>query len=77
MQFNSQSSSVSQASLGHGVQASGFNAVTSAALQQPNSIHQQSSQQVVMSSGAKDAGTHSSIYLEFGNTIINGIPLIP
>ncbi|KAJ6693962.1 hypothetical protein OIU85_004726 [Salix viminalis] len=53
-QFNSQSSSVSQASLGHGVQASGFNAVTSAALQQPNSIHRQSSQQVVMSSGAKD-----------------------
>uniref|UniRef100_A0A6N2N2V2 CCR4-Not complex component Not N-terminal domain-containing protein n=1 Tax=Salix viminalis TaxID=40686 RepID=A0A6N2N2V2_SALVM len=52
--FNSQSSSVSQASLGHGVQASGFNAVTSAALQQPNSIHRQSSQQVVMSSGAKD-----------------------
>ncbi|KAJ6763120.1 hypothetical protein OIU79_023792 [Salix purpurea] len=54
-QFNSQSSSVSQASLGHGVQASGFNAVTSSALQQTNSIHQQSSQQVVMSSGAKDA----------------------
>ncbi|KAJ6763260.1 CCR4 NOT-RELATED [Salix purpurea] len=76
-QFNSQSSSVSQASLGHGVQASGFNAVTSAALQQTNSIHQQSSQQVVMSSGAKDAGTHSSVYLEFGNTIINGLPLIP
>uniref|UniRef100_A0A6N2M017 glucan endo-1,3-beta-D-glucosidase n=1 Tax=Salix viminalis TaxID=40686 RepID=A0A6N2M017_SALVM len=42
-QFNSQSSSVSQASLGHGVQH-----------QQPNSIHRQSSQQVVMSSGAKD-----------------------
>ncbi|KAJ6287892.1 hypothetical protein OIU77_001154 [Salix suchowensis] len=52
--FNSQSSSVSQASLGHGVQASGFNAVTSAALQQPNSIHRQSSQQVFMPSGAKD-----------------------
>ncbi|KAJ6384161.1 hypothetical protein OIU78_027460 [Salix suchowensis] len=61
-QFNSQSSSVSQASLGHGVQASGFNAVTSAALQQTNSIHQQSSQQVVMSSGAKDAEIgHSTV----------------
>jgi hypothetical protein len=35
----------------------------------------------VMSSGAKDAGTlHSSInvsWLEFGNTIINGLALIP
>ncbi|KAJ6360167.1 hypothetical protein OIU77_004223 [Salix suchowensis] len=61
-QFNSQSSSVSQASLGHGVQASGFNVVTSAALQQTNSIHQQSSQQVVMSSGAKDAEIgHSTV----------------
>ncbi|KAJ6763119.1 CCR4 NOT-RELATED [Salix purpurea] len=61
-QFNSQSSSVSQASLGHGVQASGFNAVTSSALQQTNSIHQQSSQQVVMSSGAKDAEIgHSTV----------------
>ncbi|XP_012092685.1 CCR4-NOT transcription complex subunit 3 isoform X3 [Jatropha curcas] len=36
-------------------QASGLNTVTSAALQQPNTIHQQASQQVVMSSGAKDA----------------------
>ncbi|KAF9661160.1 hypothetical protein SADUNF_Sadunf19G0038800 [Salix dunnii] len=54
-QFNSQSSSVSQGSLGIGIQATGFNTVTSAALQQPNSIHQQSSQQAVMSSGAKDA----------------------
>ncbi|KAG5224201.1 CCR4-NOT transcription complex [Salix suchowensis] len=52
-QFNSQSPSVSQGSLGIGVQAAGFN--TSAALQQPNSIHQQSSQQVVMSSNVKDA----------------------
>ncbi|KAJ6974940.1 hypothetical protein D5086_024443 [Populus alba] len=61
-QFNSQSSSVSQASLGLGVQSSGFNTVTSAALQQPNSIHQQSSQQVVMSSGAKDAEPgHSTV----------------
>ncbi|KAF9670262.1 hypothetical protein SADUNF_Sadunf13G0050100 [Salix dunnii] len=61
-QFNSQSSSVSQASLGLGVQASGFNAVTSAALQQSNSIHQQSSQQVVMSSGAKDGEIgHSTV----------------
>ncbi|KAL9381966.1 hypothetical protein Peur_025001 [Populus x canadensis] len=54
-QFNSQSSSISQGNLGIGVQAAGFNTVTSAALQQPNSIHQQASQQVVMSSGAKDA----------------------
>ncbi|CAK7341369.1 unnamed protein product [Dovyalis caffra] len=54
-QFNSQSSSASQASLVLGVQVSGFNTVTSAALQQPNSIHQQSNQQVVMSSGLKDA----------------------
>nr|XP_034897976.1 general negative regulator of transcription subunit 3-like isoform X2 [Populus alba] len=43
-------------------QSSGFNTVTSAALQQPNSIHQQSSQQVVMSSGAKDAEPgHSTV----------------
>ncbi|KAJ4823204.1 hypothetical protein Tsubulata_007557 [Turnera subulata] len=52
-QFNSQSSSVSQGSLGLGVQ--GLNTVTSAALQLPNLIHQQSSQQVMMSSGGKDA----------------------
>ncbi|XP_011034351.1 PREDICTED: general negative regulator of transcription subunit 3 isoform X2 [Populus euphratica] len=43
-------------------QASGFNTVTSAALQQPNSIHQQSSQQVVMSSAVKDAELgHSTV----------------
>ncbi|KAJ9131920.1 hypothetical protein P3X46_034821 [Hevea brasiliensis] len=55
-QFNSQSSSVSsQSSLGLGVQAPGHSVVTSAALQQQNSIHQQSSQQVMISSSAKDA----------------------
>ncbi|XP_021620466.1 general negative regulator of transcription subunit 3 isoform X3 [Manihot esculenta] len=55
-QLNSQSSSVSsQASLGLGVQAPGLNTVTSSALQQPNSFHQQSSQQVVISNNAKDA----------------------
>jgi CCR4-NOT transcription complex subunit 3 len=64
LQFNSQSSSISQGSLGIGVQAAGFNTATSAALQQPNSIHQQANQQVVMSSGAKDAGIlHSPINL--------------
>ncbi|ESR56623.1 hypothetical protein CICLE_v10018788mg [Citrus x clementina] len=57
-QFNSQGSSISaQAGLGLGVQAPGMNSVTSASLQQqPNSIHQQSSQQTLMSGGQKDAG---------------------
>ncbi|KAF2288236.1 hypothetical protein GH714_005204 [Hevea brasiliensis] len=41
--------------LGLGVQAPGLNTVTSSALQQPNSFHQQSSQQVVISNSAKDA----------------------
>lgn len=55
-QFNSQSSSVSpQANLGLGVQAPGLNTVTSTAIQQPNSIHQPTSPQVVMSTAAKDA----------------------
>lgn len=56
-QFNSQSPSISaQAGLGLGVQAPGLNAVTSASLQQqPISIHQQSSQQTLMSGGQKDA----------------------
>ncbi|ESR56631.1 hypothetical protein CICLE_v10018788mg [Citrus x clementina] len=56
-QFNSQGSSISaQAGLGLGVQAPGMNSVTSASLQQqPNSIHQQSSQQTLMSGGQKDA----------------------
>ncbi|KAJ4721227.1 CCR4-NOT transcription complex subunit 3 [Melia azedarach] len=55
-QFTSQSSSISQAGLGLGVQAPGLNNVTSASLQQqPNSIHQQSSQQTLMSSVQKDA----------------------
>lgn len=58
VQFNSQGSSISaQAGLGLGVQAPGMNSVTSASLQQqPNSIHQQSSQQTLMSGGQKDAG---------------------
>ncbi|KDO55087.1 hypothetical protein CISIN_1g0026781mg, partial [Citrus sinensis] len=56
-QFNSQGSSISaQAGLGLGVQAPGMNSVTSASLQQqPNPIHQQSSQQTLMSGGQKDA----------------------
>lgn len=56
-QFNSQSSSVSpQAGLGLGVQAPGLNTVTSAAIQQqPGSIHQQSNQQALLSTGPKDA----------------------
>lgn len=59
VQFNSQSSSVSpQVGLGLGVQAPGLNTVTSAASQQqPGSIHQQSNQQALLSSGPKDAGT--------------------
>ena len=58
MQFNSQSSSVSpQVGLGLGVQAPGLNTVTSAAIQQqPGSIHQQSNQQALLSTGPKDAG---------------------
>ncbi|KAJ9695678.1 hypothetical protein PVL29_010917 [Vitis rotundifolia] len=57
-QFNSQSSSVSpQVGLGLGVQAPGLNTVTSAAIQQqPGSIHQQSNQQALLSTGPKDAG---------------------
>ncbi|XP_059462361.1 uncharacterized protein LOC132191387 isoform X3 [Corylus avellana] len=56
-QFNSQSTSASsQAGLGLGVQAPGLNNVTPATLQQQNnSIHQQSNQQALMSSGPKDA----------------------
>ncbi|XAR68674.1 hypothetical protein NMG60_11003881 [Bertholletia excelsa] len=55
-QFNSQSSPVSpQVGLGLGVQAPGLNAVASSSLQQPNSIHQQSAQQSLMSPGQKDA----------------------
>ena len=59
VQFASQSSSISpQPSMGLGVQTPGPNTVTSAGLQQqPNSILQQSSQQSLMSSGQKDAGT--------------------
>ncbi|XP_065852081.1 uncharacterized protein [Euphorbia lathyris] len=54
-QFNSQSTSVSpQVSLGLGVQAPGLNSVASAGLQQPNSIHPQSSQSVATSAGPKD-----------------------
>lgn len=66
-QFNSQSTSASsQAGLGLGVQASGLNNVTSATLQQQNnSIHQQSNQQALMSSGPKDAGTLHFPHLSF------------
>ncbi|KAK9290752.1 hypothetical protein L1049_008928 [Liquidambar formosana] len=56
-QFNSQSSAVSpQVGLGVGVPAPGLNTVTSATLQQqPNSIHQQSGQQALISTGPKEA----------------------
>ncbi|KAJ8763185.1 hypothetical protein K2173_025570 [Erythroxylum novogranatense] len=55
-QFNSQSSSVPpQVSLGLGGQTSSLNSVTTASVQQSSPIHQQSVQQVVISSGAKDA----------------------
>ncbi|XP_022719256.1 CCR4-NOT transcription complex subunit 3-like [Durio zibethinus] len=56
-QFNSQSSSISiQPGLGLGGQAPGLNSVTSASIQQqPNSIHQQSSQQALATSVPKDA----------------------
>ncbi|KAA3487288.1 CCR4-NOT transcription complex subunit 3 isoform X2 [Gossypium australe] len=57
-QFNPQSSCFSiPPGLGHGGQAPGLNSVTSASLQQqPNSIHQQSSQQALATSVPKDAG---------------------
>ncbi|PPD96610.1 hypothetical protein GOBAR_DD06366 [Gossypium barbadense] len=56
-QFNPQSSCFSiPPGLGHGGQAPGLNSVTSASLQQqPNSIHQQSSQQALATSVPKDA----------------------
>lgn len=56
-QFNSQSSSVSsQADLGLGAQTPGLNTVISSSLQhQRNSIHQQSSQQAMISTGQKEA----------------------
>ncbi|KAK2982030.1 hypothetical protein RJ640_029258 [Escallonia rubra] len=59
-QFNSQSSAVSpQVGLGVGVQAAGLTTVSSTSLQQqqppPISIHQQSTQQALVSTGPKDA----------------------
>ncbi|MBA0701839.1 hypothetical protein Goari_000032, partial [Gossypium aridum] len=56
-QFNPQSSCFSiPPGLGHGGQTPGLNSVTSASLQQqPNSIHQQSSQQALATSVPKDA----------------------
>ncbi|KAA8516252.1 hypothetical protein F0562_016545 [Nyssa sinensis] len=56
-QFNSQNSSGSpQVGLGLGVQAAGLSAVTPTSLQQQsNSIHQQSTQQALISTGLKDA----------------------
>ncbi|WCJ43651.1 transcription regulator NOT2/NOT3/NOT5 family protein [Euphorbia peplus] len=55
-QFNSQSTSVSpQVSLGLGAQPPGLSSPASAGLQQqPNSIHQQSSQSIATSTGPKD-----------------------
>uniref|UniRef100_A0A5B6ZL60 Putative CCR4-NOT transcription complex subunit 3 isoform X1 n=1 Tax=Davidia involucrata TaxID=16924 RepID=A0A5B6ZL60_DAVIN len=56
-QFNSQSLSGSpQVGLGLGVQTASLNTATSTSLQQqPNSIHQQSTQQALISTGPKDA----------------------
>ncbi|XP_059647301.1 general negative regulator of transcription subunit 3 isoform X2 [Cornus florida] len=55
-QFNSQSSSVSpQVGLGLGVQAASLNTTSASLQQQPNSVHQQSTQQALMSSGSKDS----------------------
>ncbi|XP_031264764.1 general negative regulator of transcription subunit 3 isoform X1 [Pistacia vera] len=55
-QFSPNSSMSPQPGLGLGVQAPVLNTVTPASLQQqPNSIHQQSSQQALMPSGQKDA----------------------
>ncbi|KAI3993867.1 hypothetical protein MKX01_002880 [Papaver californicum] len=56
-QFNSQSQSLSpQVGSGLGVQTAGLNSVTSASLQQPNSVHQQqSTQHSSMSTGSKDS----------------------
>ncbi|XP_022932656.1 CCR4-NOT transcription complex subunit 3-like isoform X2 [Cucurbita moschata] len=55
-QFNSQNSSVSsQAGLGIGVQAPGVNVVTSGSLQQQPSSFQQSNQQALLTSGAKES----------------------
>ncbi|XP_038699461.1 CCR4-NOT transcription complex subunit 3-like isoform X2 [Tripterygium wilfordii] len=57
-QLNSQSSAVSsQSSLGLGIQGLGLNNVSSVTSQQPTSIHQQSNQQALMSSGLQDADT--------------------
>ncbi|XP_052174927.1 uncharacterized protein LOC127789892 isoform X5 [Diospyros lotus] len=53
-QFNSQSSSVSP-HLALGVQAPSLGTVASSSHQQPNSTHQQLSQQALISSGLKDA----------------------
>ncbi|XP_038699463.1 general negative regulator of transcription subunit 3-like isoform X4 [Tripterygium wilfordii] len=56
--LNSQSSAVSsQSSLGLGIQGLGLNNVSSVTSQQPTSIHQQSNQQALMSSGLQDADT--------------------
>ncbi|XP_022932789.1 CCR4-NOT transcription complex subunit 3-like isoform X1 [Cucurbita moschata] len=62
-QFNSQNSSVtSQAGLGIGVQAPGVNAVTSGSLQQQPTSFQQSNQQALMTTGAKDSDVaHSKV----------------
>ncbi|KAF5941276.1 hypothetical protein HYC85_022443 [Camellia sinensis] len=55
-QFNSQGSPVlPQVGLGLGVQAPGLNTVASSSQQQPNSIHQQSAQQALISTGPNDA----------------------
>lgn len=57
VQFNSQGSSISsQSSMGLGVQSPSLSGVSSASLQQPNSVHSPSSQQLLVPGVAKDAG---------------------
>lgn len=60
-QFNSQGSSISsQSSMGLGVQSPSLSGVSSASLQQPNSVHSPSSQQLLIPGVAKDADVGNS-----------------
>ncbi|XP_027353422.1 general negative regulator of transcription subunit 3 isoform X3 [Abrus precatorius] len=60
-QFNSQGSSVSsQSGIGLGVQSTNLSGISSASLQQPNSVHSSSSQQPLMPGVPKDADVGNS-----------------
>lgn len=64
LQFIPQSSSVSpQVGFGIGVQAPSLNSIASPSQLQTNSIHQQSSQLALTSTGPKDAGMVSSLLI--------------